>query len=66
MSRRKSEPVDAGLVMIANLEQAIIQAHDQGIAHGTRTAAERPGVVTLAANIAERLRAVYLARSEAR
>lgn len=69
MFKRQAEQVDPGLLQIADLEAKIVLAHDQtmaskGIPEAER-AALRHGVVTLAANIGERLRANYLAQQRA-
>ena len=65
MSKRRSTSDDPGLVAIADLERRIVQAHDEKIDQGIsadEVARHRPGVVELAAAVAQQLRAEYLAR----
>lgn len=66
--KRNTRPIDPGLQQIADLEALIVRAHDEKVNFGASAAdvaRERPAVVQLAANIAERLRADYLAGQRA-
>jgi hypothetical protein len=61
--------IDAGLQQIADLERAIIAAHDQKAELGVsaeEVARLRPDVVRLAKTVADQLRAEYRARTRLR
>ena len=58
----RTPPKDPGLQLIADLQEAIVTAHDQKIDQGVSAEEvdrQRPAVVQLAATIGERLRAQY-------
>ena len=62
----QAEPVDPSLQSIADLEAAIIAAHDQKATLGVsaeEVARLRPDVVRLAKTVTDQLRREYLART---
>ena len=64
------DPIDPELDRIAALERDIVRAHDERVSLGgapaDEIAAQRPAVVQLAKNVADRLRAEYRGRSGAK